>query len=215
MAERKSIIPEGYEEREFSLDDYIAAKVAEAVKNESERKYGVGRPASNRNGEFEMDIATATGDYGDGYTAYTRDDLEKLGFRQLRRGEKPAAGDLARVPTIYNDHVVTTPHKTEGRYYFVRKPLEGGGFEGSGFEDGDDYRHDIIMKPNYKERSYGLRYYDPIYYRFFGTDEDRSEIEQHNERVRQLKKDAQPIKAEMPTPERITTAEWLGKILRK
>lgn len=212
MAERKSIIPEGYEEREFSLDDYIKMKVDEALRNEAEREYGVGRPSSLRKGEFREDVATATGDYGDGYTAYTMNDLAKVGFRPLAKGEKPAPGDLARLPY----YVIDKDGKKrvdEGDLHFVRN-VRDGGFEGGEIVRMDkSYNRGGLFKPGVLYDGWTTD--NPVYYRFAGTDEDRSEIEQHNERVRQLKKDAQPIKAEMPTPERITTAEWLGKILRK
>lgn len=200
MTQKKtnSIVPQEYVDKmqEYNIDDWRKQKIADALKYQAERETGADVPSwwsdgedpyfHSKRGLWKNCISTATSSFGEKYCEIgnqtfinpnSKGYFVKKGFRELTDADNDQYGDI----WVDYDEIKNTPfhalmltgHDENGTPTFTY---------GSGWQDG------IKKDANYKFEKLGKKY------RFVGTPEDIAEIEAHNAKVKEYKKETAPLR---------------------
>lgn len=197
---KSSIIPEEYvlKNQEFDINEWRNQKIADALKYQQSRETGGDVPTwwegtekdpyfSENYGFWNNCLATATGAFGDKYcesgnktfvNPKKRGYFQKKGFRELTDSDKDEYGDIWVDYQELNGEespyhaVMLTGHDEKGTPLFTY---------GTGVEN--RIKKGVHYPSGYFKKKY----------RFVGTPDEIAEIEAHNAKVKEWKKQTAPL----------------------
>lgn len=206
---KKSVIPEGYDDKTYSLEDFQRAAIDAAVNNARTRTTGHPQPSwwnEEVHGDYNGCIGTATDNFGDdsceiGNQTFLKNYKDK-GFRRLDAGEKPAIGDI--VQYVYN--------KTDPQHSVLITGFDENNFPITSYDNG----HGVIKTNNTMHHTLDNPSYTANYFRFVGTPAQQAEIEAHNaavmDRRRQAAAGVQPLQPQVQQATPVQASDVLSRM---